>query len=145
MIITDLHNYVMPFLRYDIGDTAVAGDQCSCGRGFPTLTRLEGRTKESIRTPAGKIIHAGVLGTLLFVRQDFLSRVLEYQVIQTALNRVVLKLIPSSLFTPETEAALRSSLRELFGSEMHVDLDLVEHISRELNGKRLIIKTELST
>ena len=36
LIVTDLNNYVMPFIRYDSGDLAVADDAlCQCGRGLP--------------------------------------------------------------------------------------------------------------
>ena len=51
VIVTDLGNYVMPFINYFIGDYAVAGPPCPCGRGFPTLTSLEGRTQKSSRHP----------------------------------------------------------------------------------------------
>lgn len=46
VVLTGLHNYVMPFIRYLIGDVAVAGsDQCPCGRPLPVIARIEGRTR----------------------------------------------------------------------------------------------------
>jgi phenylacetate-CoA ligase len=144
VIITDLNNYVMPFLRYEIGDTAVAGDRCACGRGFPTIESLEGRTSEYIRTPGGRIIMPSFLGSALFVRSDFLSRVLEYQAVQTDLDRILLKIVPSQSFDQDTRTALRSCLRELLDNEMHVDLELVDHIAKEASGKRLIIKSQVA-
>ncbi len=54
VLLTDLANHVMPFINYDIGDRAVAGPPCSCGRGLPTLRHLEGRIgRSSIRPMAG--------------------------------------------------------------------------------------------
>jgi phenylacetate-CoA ligase len=141
VVITDLHNYVMPFIRYDIGDTAVAGRACSCGRGLPTLERLEGRTTEHIRTPGGRVITSGILGTLLFVRQSFLPYVAEYQAIQTRPDTVVLKLVPTARFDHDTGATLHTALRALLGDDMHVKLDLVDQIPREASGKRLVIKS----
>jgi phenylacetate-CoA ligase len=46
VILTGLYNYAMPFIRYEIGDIAVAGaGPCSCGRTLPIITRIEGRRR----------------------------------------------------------------------------------------------------
>ena len=42
VVVTDLANHVMPFINYSAGDLAVAGERCPCGRGMPTLARLDG-------------------------------------------------------------------------------------------------------
>jgi phenylacetate-CoA ligase len=46
VIVTPLHNFAMPLIRYEIGDEAEVGEQCSCGRGLPSLTRIVGRTED---------------------------------------------------------------------------------------------------
>ena len=51
VLVTDLGNHVMPFVYYGNGDRAVIGEACPCGRGLPTLARLEGRDSEVLRTP----------------------------------------------------------------------------------------------
>jgi phenylacetate-CoA ligase len=145
VVITDLHNYVMPFIRYDIGDTAIAGEPCSCGRGLPTLHGLEGRSSEHIRTPLGKIITPGILGAIIFRQQGFLSYVAEYQAIQPTPDTVMLKVVPNQRFNHDAEVALHAALGRLLGHDMHVSLDLVDQIPREDNGKRLIIKSQLAT
>jgi phenylacetate-CoA ligase len=43
VVVTDLHNFAMPVIRYDIGDYAEVGEPCPCGRGLPVLRRLVGR------------------------------------------------------------------------------------------------------
>jgi len=44
VVITDLHNYGMPFIRYKNGDLAVLSkERCPCGRGLPLIERVEGR------------------------------------------------------------------------------------------------------
>jgi len=46
VIVTGLYNYVMPFIRYEIGDIAIAGTRpCSCGRTLPVIEQIEGRTR----------------------------------------------------------------------------------------------------
>ena len=46
VILTGLYNYAMPFIRYEIGDIALAGaGLCSCGRTLPIIQRIEGRSR----------------------------------------------------------------------------------------------------
>merc|ERR1712117_186324 len=40
VLITTLHNYSMPLIRYEIGDTAILGTPCNCGSKLPTLERI---------------------------------------------------------------------------------------------------------
>jgi phenylacetate-CoA ligase len=44
VVVTALHNYAMPLVRYDLGDLAEAGNPCACGRGLPVLRRIVSRT-----------------------------------------------------------------------------------------------------
>ena len=39
VLLTTLHNFAMPLIRYEIGDYAQVGEPCACGRGLPVLTR----------------------------------------------------------------------------------------------------------
>ncbi|MBE9506218.1 MAG: phenylacetate--CoA ligase family protein, partial [Chloroflexi bacterium] len=60
ILITSLHNYGMPFIRYKNGDAgSLATSSCPCGRGLPLLDTLLGRTGDFIYTPSGKRV-AGV-------------------------------------------------------------------------------------
>jgi phenylacetate-CoA ligase len=46
VVVTGLYNYVMPFIRYEIGDIAVAGSEsCPCGRTLPIIKQIEGRRR----------------------------------------------------------------------------------------------------
>jgi phenylacetate-CoA ligase len=54
VVITDLYNRAMPFLRYDTGDLAIAGNgNCACGREFPCIRSFEGRQRDAIRLRDG--------------------------------------------------------------------------------------------
>src|SRR5207249_1577555 len=82
VVITDLTNFVAPFINYDIGDWAVAGPACPCGRGFPTLQSVEGKTSEQLRTPAGRLISASALSHVLLDLVPVQPYVLEFQAVQ---------------------------------------------------------------
>ena len=48
VVVTGFYNYAMPFIRYELGDIAVAGDAaCKCGRALPVIARVEGRTRNA--------------------------------------------------------------------------------------------------
>jgi phenylacetate-CoA ligase len=45
VVVTGFYNYAMPFIRYVLGDVAVAGaGPCACGRTLPVIARIVGRT-----------------------------------------------------------------------------------------------------
>jgi phenylacetate-CoA ligase len=53
VVVTPLHNFAMPLIRYDTGDFAEAGCPCACGRGLPTLKRILGRRRNRLHLPDG--------------------------------------------------------------------------------------------
>ncbi len=54
VVISTLHNFASPLLRYEIGDYAEVGTPCSCGRGLPTLRRIVGRQRNMLTLPNGE-------------------------------------------------------------------------------------------
>ena len=143
VVLTDLANWVMPLLNYDIGDRAVAGGPCPCGRGFPTLLSLEGRDGERIQTPSGKLITPHALGWLLTHVLRGLPYVWEYQAVQTAADAVVVRVVPTARFSAEFASELEEGLAGHLGPGMRVAVEAVDRIAAEPSGKRLIIKSEL--
>jgi phenylacetate-CoA ligase len=58
VIVTPLHNFAMPLIRYEIGDYSEVGPPCACGRGLPVLTRvrrLSGRVGRATLTRAQRL------------------------------------------------------------------------------------------
>ena len=141
VVLTDLHNFARPFIRYDTGDLAVAvAENCSCGRGFPLLGPIEGRSLDCLRTPSGDEISPAILGHFLFVYHDHLEAVRHYQLVQETADRVNLLVVPGERWGEERRERLRSDLKELLGHEMEVDVHVVDEIPPEKSGKRPIIK-----
>jgi phenylacetate-CoA ligase len=140
VVVTDLSNHVMPFINYLIGDDAVAGGPCPCGRGFPTLATIEGRTTEVLRTPSGKQVSGIVLGNYLTFEVGVIPFVWEYQAIQQAPEAVTVRVVPTPRFTEPFGKRLREAVETFLGPGVAVSLELVERIAVEPSGKRLIIK-----
>ncbi len=53
-VVTDLDNYNMPFIRYDIGDVLAAEKgPCPCGRNTPAVGLIQGRVGDLLAVPNG--------------------------------------------------------------------------------------------
>jgi phenylacetate-CoA ligase len=148
IVITDLFNRVMPFIRYDTGDTAVQGDAgpCSCGRGFPRIREIEGRSTESLVTPSGKLVSAIILGRYFrdggpaFLRKDHINYLRHYQAIQEENGLVRFLVVPEPAFNAERKQWLTEDLARLLGYELQVQVEEVSEIPLEQSGKRPMIK-----
>jgi phenylacetate-CoA ligase len=141
IVLTDLYNYARPFIRYDTGDLATAGDeQCSCGRGFPLISQIDGRSQECLRTPSGKNISPAVLGHYLFVYHDHLAVVRHYQLVRESSDRVTLLVVPDKGWDEQARNRLWADLACFIGGGMEINVETVAEIPREKSGKRPIIK-----
>ena len=80
VVITDLFNLGMPFIRYLNGDRAKAGWTLCAGRGLPLLRQVVGRRLDTLRTPDGRSIPGELFPHLL---KDF-PLVRRFQVAQPA-------------------------------------------------------------
>lgn len=143
VVVTDLTNAAMPLINYAIGDHAVVGPPCRCGRGFATLARVEGRSTEFIQTLDGRRVGGGVLGHFLTFEAGVIPYVTEYQAVQTSPERVTLRVVPGERFTPAFAAALAAKLEAFLGPGIGVAVDPTDRIAPEPSGKRLIIKSAL--
>lgn len=132
MVVTDLHNYGMPFIRYEIGDLGIATSRtCSCGRGLPLIADVVGRTLDVIRTPEGKIIPGEFFPHLM---KDF-SDIARFQVIQEKLDYLIIKLVPSSGLTASTKERMENEIRKVVGQAMTIEYLIESDIPLTATGK----------
>ena len=97
VVLTDLWNFARPFIRYFTGDLAVAAaGACACGRGFPLMGPIDGRSQECLHTVSGKILSPAVLGHYVCVYHGHHEAIREYQLVQDAPDQVRLLVVPSS-------------------------------------------------
>jgi phenylacetate-CoA ligase len=132
VVVTDLHNYAMPFLRYRNGDLAIASDRsCPCGRGLPLIEEVHGRTLDVLRSPDGRHI-SGVFVPMFF--KDF-PWVAEFQVEQAALDRIEVRIKPAAGFSQALLAELQADLARRLGPLVHIRFTIVDQIPRTSSGK----------
>ena len=133
MVFTDLTNYATPFVRYDIKDFAVIGDQnCECGRGLQTIDKIEGRDTDILITPSGKYITFYFFAGY-FEFQDYIDM---FQVTQTELDEFTLKIVPNENFNTELLEKTRKDIIKILGEDVKLNIESVNYIPLTSSGKR---------
>ena len=107
VIVTPLHNFAMPMLRYVIGDYAEVGEPCPCGRGLPVLSRVLGRTRNMLILPSGRRIWPLLEGALF----ADVAPVSQFQIVQHSPSLLEVRLVVSRPVTPAEEDALGAMIR----------------------------------
>lgn len=132
VLVTDLHNLATPMIRYGVGDHAVAGDPCGCGRGGPTLRRIMGRTRNMITKPDGTR-HWPLLGYKQF--RD-IAPISQYQFIQHAIDQVEVRLVVDRPLTADEEASMVAHVQQKLRHPFAIDLSYFEErLPKGKNGK----------
>lgn len=140
VVITDLFNYGLPFVRYVNGDRAVAGwKSCPCGRGLPLMSKVTGRRLDTLVTVDGRKIPGEFFPHLL---KDYAS-VRRFQVVQSVSDSITIKLVAPDFSHDERESLL-SAIRVCTGWDVHLDLQLVDDIPLTKAGKLKVVVNELA-
>ena len=130
IVCTGFKNPVMPLIRYDIGDIATLSDRpCDCGRVSQTVEKIDGRVESYIITPDGR-----QLGRLDFLFKKT-SQIEEAQLIQEDLEHLTVKLVCSPKYSRSDEVSLLKDIRSYLGDEIAVNIEYINEIPRESNGK----------
>lgn len=112
VVVTDLHNFAMPLIRYALRDWAEVGPACSCGRGLPTLRRVVGRTRNMAMSPEGKPFWP-VLDTKQIL--NAIPHLRQYQFEQTAENAITVRLVCAPAPSPEQLQKFQATLEQMLG------------------------------
>jgi len=140
VIATDLHNYAMPFIRYQSEDLGVPSDKtCPCGRGLPLMESIEGRVLDNIVTH-GKVVSAAAITTLF---KDF--PINQYQVIQESRGEILVKIVRRDEYSGADSERLLQKLHNHIGAELVINITIVDSILPEKSGKRRFIISKVPT
>jgi len=136
--ITNLHNYGMPFIRYqneDIG-SFLRYEKCQCGRETKKLLPSVGRVSDNILTSSGKIIH-GEMFTHLFYNYPQIS---QFQLCQETLEEIVIKIVPNERYSLSSLDTILNEIKNKIYSwvtmdEIKISIEIVEKIEKTKTGK----------
>lgn len=138
VVLTSLHNFAGPLIRYEIGDLATRGAPCSCGRSLPVITQILGRQRNMLRYPDGSARWPSLSETGLaavFAKAQDMPPVQQFQLVQHSTQRIEARLVAARRYTAAEEALLAEYLRGEFGPHWQVEFSYPEAIARGPGGK----------
>ena len=139
VLVTHLHSYATPFVRYDVGDLASMTDTCSCGHAGPVLANIHGRAKQLLKHRDGKL-------SPFYIVAKEMSRIAEfteYRIRQTAIDTIVVEVGGRGSLTPDEISAFSDLIRSHAGGEFRIDVQAVPTIDWGQNVKRLGFHNEV--
>ena len=141
LIITNLNNFAMPFMRYRIGDIGIPGDndRCQCGRGLPRIKKVIGRTTEVFEFYDGTRI-AGEM--FIHLMKDFPLN--EYQFLQNSLKSVILLHKGTDLIDSLVKEKIVHTYQGYLPAGVDFTFQKVTAFEKTVTGKFKFIKKDIS-
>jgi len=142
MIVTDLWNKAMPFIRYKNGDAITFLDKkCKCGRTLP-LIKVRGRANDIIISKSGPISPTFLMfHGIGYAKTDFRSGIRAVQYIQKSGYFLKINIVKNNWCTNETIQTFKKKLLEITHN-MQLQINFVEDIPKTKKGKRSFIINE---
>jgi phenylacetate-CoA ligase len=131
VVVTPLHNFAMPLIRYEIGDYAEVGLPCPCGRGLPVLTRIMGRVRNILVGASGERYWPS-FGTSRF--RD-LAPVRRHQFVQKRRDMLEGRFVVERPLTADEEANLRAHILSRLPEPLEITFAYVDDIPTSTAGK----------
>jgi len=135
VIVTNLHSYAMPIIRYELGDSATpTGSTCSCGRGGYMIKSINGRNDDFLKLPGDRIISPRTITRLMHKYGEYVS---QFKLIQENEGTFTFFFIPAPgvdqiSFIKE----LDNDLKTLLGENAIISIIPVDHIQKEGSPKQ---------
>jgi phenylacetate-coenzyme A ligase PaaK-like adenylate-forming protein len=139
VLVTHLHSYATPFVRYDIGDYAALSKACACGHDGPVLTNIYGRKKRLLKRADGSVAPFSVTARSLLQ----IVKCEEYRIRQTGLDTLDVEIGGVGELSADQIASLKTLFKERAGDEFHVRINPVPNIDWGSDVKRLGFRSEM--
>ena len=140
MICTDLINYTMPFIRYAVGDIVILSkEKHNCGRNFPLIRLIEGRSNDFVTLPSGKILPP----ILLIITLEKIEGISQFKLIQENINVFDVQIVKGQNFKETIIEEVKHVLREILGRNTRININIVSEIPREKSGKIRPIESKI--
>jgi phenylacetate-CoA ligase len=133
VLVTHLHSYATPFIRYDIGDVASLAPECACGHLGPTLSNVYGRAKNLLKHRDGTI-SPFYLGASLIAK---LPEFKDSRIRQTDIGMLVVEVGGRTDLNPNEQSTIMNLVKKQAGNEFQVEVRAVPEIDWRGSAKRL--------
>ncbi len=140
IVVTVLHNFAMPLIRYELMDYVELGETCPCGRGLPVIKRILGRQRNLVTSPDGRR-NWPMLGMKSFTE---VAPIRQFQVIQHSLEHIEMRLVMPRPLSPEEQVKCTAILQKNLCYPFKISFSYHDEIARDANGKFEDFKSEVS-
>ncbi len=140
VLATTLENRLMPLIRYEVDDYAIAaGGLCPCGRTLPLIGDIIGRGVNLFHLPDGQLLSPWKL------KEAFkqMPEVRQLQIVQRALDEYLIRFASDSEFGGEVESYIRRGFLAMVGATASLSFERVDKIARAPSGKFMAALCEL--
>jgi phenylacetate-CoA ligase len=131
VVLTSLHNFAYPLIRYEIGDYAEMGEPCPCGRGLPVIKRVMGRVRNMMQLPGGEqrwpLLNYQAYREIVPLRQ--------LQMVQRSSDGIEVHLVTERAITADEESRLAEAIRTSLGYDFTLNFHYCQEIPRSKSGK----------
>ena len=143
IIATGFTNYATPFIRYRTGDMGIWSDEvCACGRRYPILSNVEGRSHDLVETKDRRWI---TLTALIFAQHfHAFSRIEKLQLTQTHTGKLLLKIVKGTKYSYEDENELANKILTAADGQLELSFQYVDVISTTARGKHVFLVQKLN-
>jgi len=132
VVITSLHNFAAPLIRYQIRDYAEVGAPCSCGRGLPVLKRILGRERNMMSLPDGSKCWPK---TGFHAYSEIAPAVTQFQFVQHSVTEIEVLLAVTQPLSMEEESNLRSHILSALDYPFDIRFTFKSTLPRTSGGK----------
>jgi phenylacetate-CoA ligase len=138
IIVTDLYNYNMPFIRYDTGDKGkMLPGPCPCGVSLPRLL-IDGRESVFLSFGSRNVHQFELDEAIIHISGD----IFQFQFVKKSDSELLIRIIPGETFAQKTIPDIRTAIQAIAGNSVDVHVELVHDIKRTARGKMPIVLDE---
>ena len=138
---TGFNNYAFPMIRYKTEDWAVISIRsCECGRMFPLVKDIIGRSGDFILTSSKNLISPTTIEFAIRYVKNFK----DIQIVQRYIDMIEIQIVPDILYTKEEGKKFAEEVKTRIGKDMNIRIVLMDKIDRPFNQKRRFIKSDIS-
>ena len=133
IVVTDLMNKAMPFIRYQVEDIGIPLDkECGCGRGLPLMGKVAGRVADFLMKKDGTQV-AGI--SLIENTLTRLPGIDQMQIVQENIDLINVNIVQGESWCPEVGNELKEYFKQVFVGTENIEVVTVKEIIPEKSGK----------
>jgi len=142
LLITDLWNYAMPLIRYQVGDMVRLDPvKCPCGCELPKIAQIEGRVVDLIVKPNNELIAGQAL--IAVIRESNVDA--QTQIIQKQPDRFIINYVSDTDLPENNVRFIQSGFDHIFNQPVEIDFVRKSILERDKSGKFRYIKSEVDS